>query len=302
MTSLNESNFKIDFERHQRHLKLKGLQPKTIDAYKRAMVRIGIYFDYQVSDLSENQLTNYFNDLLETHSWSTVKLDLYGLKFFYQHVLKKNWEHIDLIKPPCATRIPEIVSVEEAAVLFMATNKLSYRVFFFTTYSMGLRLGEGLRLKIGDIDAQRQRVLIRNAKGNKDRLVPLPDMTLNVLRRFWSIHRNPTWLFPNRKGGLKGSSSALTPLDTGGIQTTLRKVVESCGFKKKITPHCLRHSYTTHLIEAGVDLITIQKILGHTNIRTTCQYIHLASNTQHETSQTINHLMNQFSIEWGNIK
>jgi site-specific recombinase XerD len=236
MTPLNASTFKIDFESHQQHLKLKGLQPKTIDAYTRAMARIGQYFNYQVDDLSECQLTDYFTHLLKTHSWSTVKLDLYGLKFFYQHVLKKSWKHVDLIKPPRATRIPDIVSIEEALRLFAATNKLSYRVFFFTTYSMGLRLGEGLRLSIGDIDAQRQRVLIRNAKGNKDRFVPLPAMTLNVLRRFWSIHRNPILLFPNRKGGLKGSASALTPLDKGGVQAALRKVVISCGLKKRLHP------------------------------------------------------------------
>lgn len=302
MTPLITSTFKLDFQSHQQHLKLKGLQPKTIDAYTRAIERIGKYFSYKINNLTENQLMDYFTNLLKTHSWSTAKLDLYGLKFFYQHVLKKPWEHIDLIKPPHATRIPDILSIEQAIELFMATNKLSYRIFLFTIYSMGLRLGEGLRLTVGDIDGQRQRVLIRNAKGNKDRFVPLPNMTLNVLRRFWSIHRNPTLLFPNRKGGLKGATSALTPLDKGGVQAAMRKVIESCGLKKKITPHCLRHSYTTHLIEAGVNLITVQKILGHTNIRTTCKYIHLASDIDQDTCQTINHLMNQFSIDWRNVK
>ncbi len=171
-----------------------------------------------------------------SHSWSTVKLDLYGLKFFYQHVLHKPWEHIELIKPPRAKKIPDIITTQEAADLFRATNKLSYRVFFFTLYSLGLRLGEGLRLQVGDIDAPRQRVHIRDAKGNKDRFVLLPDVTLNILRRFWSVHRNPVLLFPNRKGGLKGSVSATTPLDRGGVQTTLRKVVESCGIKKTLLP------------------------------------------------------------------
>jgi len=233
MTSSNGSRFKCDLSKHQKHLALKGLQPKTISAYTRAMRRIGECFDGEVYDLTESQLIDYFSDLLSTHSWSTVKLDLYGLKFFYQHILRKPWVHVDLIKPPNATRLPDILTVDEAASLFSATHKLSYRVFFFTSYSLGLRLGEGLRLEIGDIDATRQRVHIRDAKGNKDRFVPLPISTLKVLRRFWSVHRNPSLLFPNRKGGLKGSNSATTPLDRGGIQAAMRIVAKACGLKKR---------------------------------------------------------------------
>jgi len=178
-------------------------------------------------------LMDYFSNLLSTHSWSAVKLDLYALKFFYQHVLRKPWVNIDLIKPPRAKRLPDIVTVEEASRIFMSTQKLSYRVFYFTVYSLGLRLGEGLRLEVSDLDARRQRVHIRDAKGNKDRFVPLPDATLNLLRRFWFVHRNPILLFPNRKGGLKGSRCAVTPLDRGGVQTTMKKVVEACGIKKR---------------------------------------------------------------------
>ncbi len=236
MTSSSESNFKHNYQTHLKHLKLKGLQPKTIDAYARAIRRIGEYFDEQIDDLSEQQLTDYFSELLASHSWSSVKLDLYGLKFFYAHVLHKPWGHVDLIKPPKAQRLPDIVTVEEAQRLFTATHTLSYRVFYFTLYSLGLRLGEGLRLQVGDIDAERQRVHIRDAKGNKDRLVPLPAATLTLLRRFWQVHRNPVLLFPNRQGGLKGACRATTPLDRGGVQTTLRQVAQDCGLKKRL-PH-----------------------------------------------------------------
>jgi site-specific recombinase XerD len=229
-----DSIFKQDYEKHLQHLELKGLQPKTIDAYSRAIRRIGKYFDDEINDLSEQQLTDYFVNLLGTHSWSAVKLDLYGLKFFYRHVLNRPWQHVDLIKPPRAKRLPDIVTVEEAARIFNATHKLSYRILYFTLYSMGLRLGEGLRLEVGDIDAVRQRVHIRDAKGNKDRFVPLPDVTLELLRRFWSVHRNPVLLFPNRKAGLKGSRTATSPLDRGGVQVTMRKVVKACGIKKRL--------------------------------------------------------------------
>ncbi len=195
-----------------KHLKLKGLQPKTIQAYSHGVRRIALYFNYQLDNLSQEQLLDYFYDRLNSHSWSAVKLDLYGLKFFYTHVLNEPWLELPLIKPPRAIRIPDIVSSEEAQQIFSLTRKLSYRVFFFTVYSMGLRLGEGLRLNVGDIDAARQRVHIRNAKGNKDRFVPLPDNTLIVLRRFWRLHQHPKLLFPNRKRGLKNSHLATTPL------------------------------------------------------------------------------------------
>jgi len=234
MTSSSESDFKKNYEKHLKHLKLKGLRPKTIDAYARAIRRIGEYFSYQINDLSEQQLMDYFSDLLSSHSWSAVKLDLYGLKFYYTYVLRKTWENVNLINPPKAQRLPDIVTTEEAKQLFMATFTLSYRVFYFTIYSLGLRLGEGLRLEVGDIDASRQRIHIRNAKGNKDRLVPLPDVTLNMLRRFWRIHQNPVLLFPNRHGGLKGAYSATTPLDRGGVQKTLHKAVADCGIKKRL--------------------------------------------------------------------
>jgi site-specific recombinase XerD len=225
--------FKHNYQSHLKHLKLKGLQPKTIEAYSRAMRRIGAYFDYKLSDLSELQLTDYFSDLLESHSWSSVKLDLYGLKFFYAYVLNKPWPVFRLIKPPKVQRLPDIVTVEEAKRLFSMTHTLSYRVFFFTLYSLGLRLGEGLRLTVADIDAQRLRVHIRDAKGNKDRLVPLPVATLDCLRRFWQVHRNPVLLFPNRHGGLKSAHLSKTPLDRGGVQTTLRQVAQDCGIKKR---------------------------------------------------------------------
>ena len=233
MTTSCDSHFKQNYQNHLKHLKLKGLQPKTIEAYARGIRRIGQYFDEQIDDLTEQQLTDYFTDLLESHSWSAVKLDLYGLKFYYTHVLRKPWVAPNLIKPPRVQRLPDIVTVEQAQQLFSTTRTLSYRVFFFTLYSLGLRLGEGLRLQVGDIDAERQRVHIRDAKGNKDRLVPLPAATLDLLRRFWQVHRNPVLLFPNRHGGLKGACQATTPLDRGGVQTTLRQVAQDCGLKKR---------------------------------------------------------------------
>ncbi|WP_320415719.1 phage integrase N-terminal SAM-like domain-containing protein [Candidatus Nitrotoga sp. 1052] len=233
MDALSGANFKLNYQSHLKHLKLKCLQPKTIEAYSRAIRRIGEFFDHQIDSLSEQQLVDYFTDLVASHSWSSVKLDLYGLKFCYAHVLRKPWVAPGLIKPPKTQRLPDIVTIAQAQRIFAATRVLSYRVFFFTLYSLGLRLGEGLRLQVGDIDAARWRVLIRDAKGNRDRFVPLPQATHTLLQSFWQVHRNPVLLFPNRHGGLKGTATATTPLDRGGVQTTMHKVVEACVLKKR---------------------------------------------------------------------
>ena len=233
MATLSDKKFKQDYASHLKHLKLKGLRPKTIDAYSRAIRRIGGHFDYQIDSLSEPQLTDFFSQLLASHSWSAVKLDLYGLKFYYEHVLRKPWVAPGLIKPPKGQRLPDIITIDEAGRIFATTHILSYRVFFFTLYSLGLRLGEGLRLQVGDIDGVRARVHIRDAKGNRDRLVPLPQATHQLLRRFWLVHRNPVLLFPSRQGGTASARQATTHMDPGGVQTALHKVVEACGLKKR---------------------------------------------------------------------
>jgi site-specific recombinase XerD len=274
---------------------------KTIEAYSRAIRRIGEHFDYRLDDLTQDQLLDYFHQLKEKSSWSTVKLDLYGLKFFYLHVLRRNWVDIPIIKSPKVKRIPDIVTINEAYKIFDATRNVSYRVFFFTLYSMGLRLGEGLRLQTGDIDSVRQRVHIRNSKGSKDRLVPLPANTLRVLRKFWKVHKHPVLLFPNRKRGLKNAHLVDSPLDRSGVQTAMKKVVKGLNFKKNISCHSLRHSYATHLLDAGVDLLELQKILGHANLLTTSKYTHLTRHKTQRAEEHINGIMDTFNINWGKV-
>jgi len=237
MKSNNPSNrpshFNQLYDKHIKHLHLQGLRPKTIDAYTRAIRRIGETFDYEIEALSEDQLLDYFSALLQSHSMSTVKLDLYGLKFFYLHVLKRCWKDIPLIKSPRVKRLPDVLTMEEVNFLLSQTRILSYRVFFYATYSLGLRLGESLALEVGDIDANRMRVHIRNGKGGKDRFVPLTLTTLSVLRRFWQVHRHPTLLFPNRQKNLAEVRLQTKTLDRGSIQKAMRVVVDECGFKKR---------------------------------------------------------------------
>ena len=221
------------YQRHLRLLKLQGKSQKTIDAYSRAVRRVSEHFDCCPDKLTPEQLEIYFGKLVETHSWSTVKIDRNGLQFFWRHVLKRDWQWVNIIKPPKIHTIPDILSLSEIERLIGKTRKLRYRVFLLTTYSMGLRLEEALSLQVGDIDAGRKRVHIRRGKGHKDRLVPLPDLTLQGLRELWRRHRHPRLIFPNGTGSLKTIQQATTHMDRGGTQKAMKTVVTECGIKKK---------------------------------------------------------------------
>lgn len=221
------------YERHQRLLKLKGKSQKTIDAYSRAIRRARDYFDCCPDKIKPKQFEKYFEKLIETHSWSTVKVDRLGLQFFWKYVLNRDWQWINIVKPPKVKTIPDILTPSEIEQLIGKTKKLRYRVFLLTTYSMGLRLGETLSLQVGDIDSQRKLVHIRRGKGHKDRLVPLPDRTLIGLRELWRRHRHPKLLFPNAKGSLKNIKNAKNHMDRGGAQKAMKVVVNECGIKKK---------------------------------------------------------------------
>jgi len=300
-TQPNET-FNQNYNIHCKHLALKGLQPKTIEAYSRAIRSIGKFFNYDIVILSSNQLLDYFHDRLESSSWSTVKLDLYGLKFFYQYTLEKTWVDIKLIKPPKITRIPDVASINEIHQILSSTHILSYKVYFYTVYSMGLRLSEGLQIQTGDIDAERKFVHLRNAKGNKDRLVHLPPTTLHVLRKFWSIHKHPKLLFPSRQKGVINCHRAMSHLDKGGVQSCLKKVIKEMGITKHITVHSLRHSFGTHLLEAGVDLIQVQHLMGHVSLVTTTKYLHYTTTNAQTSLKKIDHIMEGFNISWGEVK
>lgn len=214
-------------------LKLQGKAQKTIEAYSRAIRRVKDYFGRCPDQLKPEDLQTYFADLVESHSWSTVKIDRLGLQHFWKFVLKRDWKWVDIVKPPKVKTIPDILTPAEIELLIGATRKLRYRVFLLTTYSMGLRLGEALALQVGDIDAARKLVHIRRGKGHKDRLVPLPDLTLTGLRELWKRHRHPTLLFPNANGSLETIRQAQSPMDRGGVQKAMQIVVAGCGIKKK---------------------------------------------------------------------
>jgi site-specific recombinase XerD len=301
MNQHEQERFDCLYARHLRALKLQGKREKTVDGYARALRRIAGYFDCCPDHLNTEQLKGYFAWMVENYSWSSVKVDLWGLSFFYRHVLGRKMEWIEIINPPKARSLPDVPTRAEVQRLINGVYRLRYRVFFFAIYSMGLRLGEGLALEIGDIDAAQRRVHVRQGKGGKDRYVPLPEPTLQHLRRFWRTHRHPRLLFPNASGNESSARTATSPMDRGGVQAAIQAARKDCGIHKHLTVHSLRHAYATHLLELGVDLRSIQVVMGHQKPETTARYAHLTEVNRQQAKERIEDLMAGFSLRWEDL-
>lgn len=283
-------------ERNKRELKLQGKSPRTITSYDRSIRRLAEYFDRCPDDVGEDELKLYFADLADTHSWSTVRVDVSAFQFFWRRALKRAWNWVDIVKPPRFKRVPDVLSVAETARVIDAVEKLRHHVFLFTVYSLGLRLGEALNLEVGDIDGGRMLVHVRNGKGRKDRLVPMPPRTYQLLRRYWTVHKNQLLLFPNMMGGKVRIASTTRPMDRGGVQSALKAALRDCGINKKITIHSLRHSYATHLVEAGLNLRHVQDLLGHASVKTTVIYAHITEPARDDRREVINALVDNMAI------
>jgi len=297
MNKVQKKRFDILYQKHLKALKRQGKAQATINGYARAVRRIGEYFDRCPDRLSVDQLKDYFSSLVQSHSWSTVKLDRVGLQFFYKHVLDKQWDWVSIVKPPQTRSLPDILTPEEVAALINGTRELRYQVYILTCYSMGLRLGEALNLKVGDIDAQLNRVHIRQGKGRKDRYVTLPVATLYALRRYWSTHRNSAWLFPEGKNPQQ-QNKAERHMNRGGTQNAFKAIVQDCNVHKHITIHSLRHCYGAHLMAAGVHLRAIQQEMGHDSPKTTAVYTQLTEPAAQNAQRMINELVNSLTLRF----
>lgn len=296
MKTLKDKKFDQLHSQFRRELKLQGKSPKTIDSYSRSLRRLITYFDRYPDELNQEELKLYFSDLVESHSWSTVKVDRWGLRQFWELILKKEWNWPGIVRPPKVRTLPDVLTVEEVDLLMAAFEKLRYRACLFTIYSLGLRLSEGINLKVQDIDSARNLVHVRNAKYNKDRLVPLPEQTLFLLRKYWATHRNPDLLFPaaHLSDGMKKRTHR--PMDRKGVQIAMKIALRDCNIHKKASVHTLRHSYATHLMEAGVNLRLIQEYLGHANITTTTIYARLSKPSLVNSEQLVRKLMKRFKF------
>ena len=296
MKAIDRKRYEEYYRRLERELVLQGLRPKTIQAYTRAIRRLTQFFGRCPDTLDPEDLKHYFHALVKSHSWSTVKLDRCGFQFFWKHVLKREWQWVKIVKPPQVRRFPDVLTAAEVNLVMHQLHRLRYRTSLFTIYSMGLRLGEGLNLHVGDVDAQRMLGHVRNGKGGKDRFVPLPKTTLGLLRNYWKTHQNRELIFPSLRGGKERIRNTCKPMDRSGVQNALKVALRDCRIRKRISVHTLRHSYATHLLELGIHLRRIQEILGHASPTTTAIYTHLSRPSEVDTEKIINQHMNRFRI------
>lgn len=298
MNTAQKKKFQSLYRKHVSALRRQGKAESTIDVYSRALRRVTEFWDACPDALTQEQLEIYFSSLVETHSWSTVKVDRNGLQFFYQHILKRDWVWVDIVKPPQTKTLPDILTLKEIERFINATRELRYQTFILVAFSMGLRLGETLALQVTDIDSERMRVHIRQGKGRKDRFVLLPQATLEALRRYWVTHRHAQFLFP-RGRTCEERHAATQCMDRGGVQKAFKVILRDAGIHKPITPHSLRHCYGALLVEAGVNLRAIQTAMGHDCPKTTAIYTQLTEVTQKDSDQRINRMVTRLRVRWG---
>jgi site-specific recombinase XerD len=273
-------------------MQLRSLSESTQIAYVRAVRQLAEYHGKSPQDISEEELRRYFLHLKNERqvSANTFTVAFYGIKFFFQYTLKRAWPTFELIQPPRDKKVPVVFSTDEVRRLLGCVHRLHYRACLSTIYSCGLRLGEGVRLQVPDIDSDRMVLHVRNGKGRKDRVVPLPQSTLHLLRHYWTTHRNPLWIFPTPPRVCDNPGAATKPMSTTGVQQAFRLALKESGIQKPATVRTLRHSYATHLLEAGVSLRVIQAYLGHSSPRTTAIYTHLTPKSEAVAIAAIDHM------------
>jgi site-specific recombinase XerD len=250
-------------------LRLRNYSPRTIEAYVAGVAKLAKHWGRSPEQLGPEQLRDFQLQLLAAHtSWSQFNQITCALRFFYAVTLARP-DAVPFIPYGKKPRtIPAVLSTEEVARFLDAAPPGWERVLWQTAYACGLRLGELLHLRTADIDSARMVVVVRQGKGGKDRLVPLSARLLDELRCYWRMHRPSPWLFPGAKPG--------QPLHPAWLQRLFQRTLRQAGIAKRATPHTLRHSFATHLLEAGVDIFTVQKLLGHRSLSTTLRYLHVS--------------------------
>jgi site-specific recombinase XerD len=274
-------------------LQLSGKGERTQQAYVREVRLLSQFYGKSPDLISEPELQHYFlhRKNVDGLAPASMRICYSGIRFFYQHVLHRDWHTLSLIRAQTEHHLPAVLSIQEVRRLLKAATPLHNQVYFTTVYSLGLRLHEALSLQVADLDGQRLQVHVHRGKGAKDRYVPLPKDTLALLRTYWKTHQNPTWIFPATGRDQKQSSTATAPMRRNSVQGALRTAKRRAGLTKTgVAIHTLRHSYATHLLEAGVNLRLIQRYLGHPRLETTMVYLHLTQTGHDDAYQRINSL------------
>ncbi len=259
-------------EQMQRDMVLRNLSPKTQYLYHNAARGLEDHFGRPPDQLTEDEVKSFLLSIVQVRklSQSSLKITYSALRFLYETTLGKGWVMDRIPYPKTVKALPRILTKSEIQKIFDATVSLKQKVMLMVTYSAGLRISETARLRITDIDSARMLLRVAQGKGNQDRYTLLSQTALDTLRAYWKEYRPKNWLFPKDT-----SPDDHVPIDT--IRQTFKRAKSEAAITKPASCHTLRHSFATHLLEAGTDLHTIQLLLGHSSIRTTTVYLHVSN-------------------------
>jgi integrase/recombinase XerD len=254
-------------------LRIRNYAPRTVEAYIRWVAEFAKHFHRPPDQLGPEEIRCWQLHLLEEKQvkQATYIQAVCALRFFYRNTLNRKIELDRIPLPKYEQKLPVILSKEEVKALLEAPRNLGHRAILATMYGAGLRISEAAHLKVNDIDRERKVLWVRGGKGRKDRQVMLAEPLREVLVAYWRWKRPTDWLFPGRKPD--------GPITRGSVFETCQKAARRAGIAKRVHPHSLRHAFATHLLEDGVNLLVIQALLGHKNLRTTARYLHVADST-----------------------
>ena len=274
-------------------LQLRGLSERTQESYVRAVRQLAEHYHKAPDLISEQELRQYFLFLknVKHYSRNTMTIAICGIRFLYQDTLNRQWAIFGIVRPAPEKKLPVILSLAEVRQILTAIRLPRYKVCLSTIYSCGLRLQEGINLHVADIDSARLMLHVRHGKGAKDRYVPLPARTLQLLRQYWQSHRNAVLLFPAEGRNHIDLARSTEPMSKSSVQDAFHAALKESGNNKRASVHTLRHSWATHLLEAGVNLRLIQEWLGHSSPATTSVYTHLTAKAEALGSKAIDQLM-----------
>lgn len=277
-------------ERFIEDLRLRNRSDETIRTYVRHVMNFAIHFGRSPEHLGSDHFREYQLHLLERQiSWSSFNQCVCALRFLYRETLDRQEALERLRYGRLPQRIPQVLNREEVLELLACIPQRTQRMVLTTIYGTGLRISEAVALGVADIDSRAMTILVRRGKGNKQRLVPLSPKLLEELRAWWVTHRDPRWIFPGK--GRK------RPMAVESVQDACRKAAIQAALKPGVSCHTLRHTFATELLEAGIDLLTIQKILGHQSLQTTVKYTHVRRDRLRAAGQAVDTALSLLPLE-----
>jgi site-specific recombinase XerD len=264
-------------------MRLRALSEATQRTYVDAVANLARYFKRSPDQVTDEELRRFFISLTRRRAKSTVRVHLFAIRFLYRYTLRQPSSTLDLIRVKRDRKIPAVLSHDEVRQLLASIRRPEARIASLLMYSCGLRVSQAIHLKVADVDSRRMVLCVRHGKGGQQQYVLLPQRTLELLRVYWLEHRPTDWLLPDQTGR--------SPIRREAVLKAIVPAAQEAHLTKHVSCHTLRHSYATGLLEDGLDLRVIQRLLGHHSIRSTAGYAHLTSGTMKNVQAAVNNRM-----------